>query len=106
MPSPAREQQLRDPALREQMRKEIADPTGRSFVFVWQVLRVETVEHERNERFLDRSVTEIAEMMGAERGEPVDPLDAFLDLSLDEDLETQFVLAAPPDPKRRGATER
>jgi N-acyl-D-aspartate/D-glutamate deacylase len=106
LPSPAREQQLREPALREQMRKEIADPTGRSFVFVWQVLRVETVEHERNRRFLDRSVTEVAEVMGAERGEPVDPLDAFLDLSLDEGLETQFVLAAPPDPKRRGATEQ
>jgi hypothetical protein len=70
------------------MRKEIADPTGRSFVFVWQVLRVETVEHERNRRYLDKSVTEVAEMMGAdavgaEESGPVDPLDAFLDLSLD-----------------------
>ncbi len=90
---------LRDPALREQMRREIADPSGRSFVFVWQVLRVETVVHDRNERWLDRSVTDIADELG------VDPLDAFLDLSLDENLETQFVLAAPPDPKRRAATE-
>ena len=31
-----------------------------------------------------------------------DPLDAFLDLSLDEDLETQFVLAAPPDAEAAG----
>jgi N-acyl-D-aspartate/D-glutamate deacylase len=90
---------LRDPARREQMRREIADPTGRSFVFVWSVLRVETVVHDRNRRWLERSVAEIAEELG------VDPLDAFLDLSLDEDLETQFVLAAPPDPKRRAATE-
>jgi len=104
MPPPARAKRLRDPALRDQMRKEIADPTGRSFVFVWQVLRVETVTHDRNRRYLDKSVTEVAEMMGTE-GEPVDPLDAFLDLSLGEDLETQFVLAAPPDRKRRGATE-
>jgi N-acyl-D-aspartate/D-glutamate deacylase len=101
LPSPEREERLRDPALREQMRVEIADPRGRSFVFVWQVLRVETVEHERNRRYLDKSVTEVAEMMGG-----VDPLDAFLDLSLDEGLETQFVLAAPPDPRRRAATER
>ncbi|HEY8217355.1 MAG TPA: amidohydrolase family protein [Acidimicrobiia bacterium] len=100
MPSPAREDRLRDPAVREQMRTEIADPTGRSFVFVWQVLRVESVVHERNRRFLDRSVTEVAEMTGG-----ADPLDAFLDLSLDEGLETQFVLAAPPDAKRRAATE-
>jgi N-acyl-D-aspartate/D-glutamate deacylase len=101
LPSPEREERLRDPALREQMRVEIADPRGRSFVFVWQVLRVETVEQERNRRYLDKSVTEVAEMMGG-----VDPLDAFLDLSLDEGLETQFVLAAPPDPRRRAATER
>jgi N-acyl-D-aspartate/D-glutamate deacylase len=100
LPSPAREERLRDPAVRDQMRTEIADPTGRSFVFVWQVLRVETVVHERNSRYLDRSVTEVAEMMGGR-----DPLDAFLDLSLDEGLETQFVLAAPPDAKRRAATE-
>lgn len=95
----ARGQRLRDPAVRDQMRREIADPTGRAFVFVWQVLRVEQVVHERNRRWLDRSVTEIAEELG------VDPLDAFLDLSLDEDLATQFVLAAPPDTRRRSATE-
>jgi N-acyl-D-aspartate/D-glutamate deacylase len=105
LPSPAREARLRDPALREQMRVELADPTGRSFVFVWQVLRVETVVHERNRRYLDKSVSEIAEMMAGAKGDAVDPLDAFLDLSLDEGLETQFVLAAPPDPKRRAATE-
>jgi N-acyl-D-aspartate/D-glutamate deacylase len=100
LPSPAREERLRDPSLRDQMRVELADPTGRSFVFVWQVLRVESVVHERNRRYLDKSVTEVAEMMGG-----CDPLDAFLDLSLDEGLETQFVLAAPPDAKRRAATE-
>ena len=53
-----------------------------------------------NEKWIGSSVTEIADATGA------DPLDAFLDLSLDEDLETQFVLAAPPDPKRRAATEK
>ena len=100
LPSPAREERLRDPAVREQMRKEIADPTGRSFVFVWQVLRIETVQHERNRQWLDRTVTELADATGA------DPLDAFLDLSLDEDLETQFVLAAPPDRRRLEATAR
>ena len=99
LPRAERVVELRDPARREQMRREIADPTGRAFVFVWQVLRVETVKHDHNRRWLDRSVTEIAEELGA------DPLDAFLDLSLDDDLETQFVLAAPPDPKRRAATE-
>jgi N-acyl-D-aspartate/D-glutamate deacylase len=100
LPPSERDQRLRDPALREQMREEIADPTGRSFVFVWQVLRVETVERHENERWLDKSVTEVAEALGK------DPLDAFLDLSLDEGLETQFVLAAPPNPKRQAVTEQ
>ena len=100
LPPPERDARLRDPAVRAQMRAEIADPSGRSFVFVWQVLRVETVVHDRNRTWLDRSVTEIADATGA------DPLDAFLDLSLDEGLETQFVLAAPPDQRRRDATAR
>ena len=42
---------------------------------------------------------EIADELG------VDPLDAFLDLSLAEDLETQFVRATPPSPTRRAAVE-
>jgi N-acyl-D-aspartate/D-glutamate deacylase len=46
------------------------------------------------------SVAAVAEDWG------VDPLDAFLDLSLAEDLCTQFVLAAPPSKKRRAATEK
>ncbi len=98
--SPAREERLLDPALRDQMRAEIADSTGRSFVFAWQVLKVEQVIKPENEQWLDKSVTEIAEATGA------DPLDAFLDLSLDEGLQTQFVMAGPPSRKRHAATER
>lgn len=98
LPEPTRSRRLRDPELRDRMRAEIADPRGRSFVFVWQVLAVETVTRAEHEQYLDRSVSDIAQEWGA------DPLDAFLDLSLAEDLATQFVLAAPADPKRRGAT--
>jgi N-acyl-D-aspartate/D-glutamate deacylase len=100
LPSPAREERLRDPAVRAQMRSELADPTGRSFVFVWSVIRVERVHDPVHAHWLDKSVQEIADATAA------DPLDAFLDLSLAEGLETQFVLAAPPNPARRAATER
>jgi N-acyl-D-aspartate/D-glutamate deacylase len=98
LPEPGRSERLRDPEVREQMRRELADPTGRSFVVPWSVLRVETVREPDHRRFVDRTVSEVAAELGA------DPLDAFLDLSLDEELTTQFVLAAPPDPKRRAAT--
>jgi N-acyl-D-aspartate/D-glutamate deacylase len=99
LPAPERDARLRDPAVRARMRAELADPTGRSFVFAWSVIRVERVAKPEHQRFVDRTVTDVAAEMGC------DPLDAFLDLSLAEDLETQFVLAAPPSPERRAATE-
>ena len=79
------------------MRVELADPRGRSIVFVWEVVKVEMVKKPEHERYLDRSVKDIADELG------VDPLDAFLDLSLADDLEMQFVLAAPPSPTRTEA---
>jgi N-acyl-D-aspartate/D-glutamate deacylase len=81
------------------MRKEIADPKGRSFVFVWQVVAVETVAHGEYADLIGRTVWDIAQEQGA------DPLDVFLDLSLADDLRMQFVLAAPPSPKRQAVVE-
>jgi N-acyl-D-amino-acid deacylase len=100
LPVAAAEERLREPAVRDRMRAELADPTGRSFVFAWDGVRVERVVQPHNERWLDRSVGDIAQATD------VDPLDAFLDLCLDEHLETQFVVARPPSPERLAATER
>ena len=58
LPSPAREERLRDPIVRDRMRTELADPAGRSFVFAWSVLRVERVLHPANERWLDQSISD------------------------------------------------
>jgi N-acyl-D-aspartate/D-glutamate deacylase len=96
---PQRSERLRDRALRDQMRKEIADPSGRAFVFVWQVVSVETVERAEHRPLIGRSVWDIAEEQGK------DPLDVFLDLSITEDLRMQFVLAAPPNRRQRAVTE-
>jgi N-acyl-D-aspartate/D-glutamate deacylase len=98
LPSPQREARLRDPAVRDQMRGELADPTGRSFVFVWEVLRVERVSQAEHEWWVGQSVTDVAREMA------LDPLDCFLDISLAEGLATQFVLQGPPDKKRTAAT--
>ena len=97
LPSGVREERLRDPALREQMRVELADPRGRSIMLAWPVVKVEMVKHAEHAHYVDRSVQEIADELG------VDPLDAFLDLSLADDLEMQFVLAAPPSKTRTEA---
>ena len=40
-----REQQLRDPSVRDKLRVELADWTGKSFLFVPQVMRFEVVHH-------------------------------------------------------------
>jgi N-acyl-D-aspartate/D-glutamate deacylase len=99
-PDADRRRMLADPALRDRMRADIAKG-GTSFVFFWPVIRCESVARDANTRYVGMSVTEIAAAMGEGR----DELDAFLDLSLADDLATQFGLVAPPDPRRRAATE-
>ena len=94
-----REQLLRDMSVREKLRVELADWTGKSFLFVPQVLRFEVVYEREHDAYVHRTVSDVA----AERGQ--DDLDCFLDVSLAEDLRTQFVLSAPPDAARRAATE-
>jgi N-acyl-D-aspartate/D-glutamate deacylase len=96
--SPERERRLRDPAVRQSLLTELADPRGRAFVFVWQVVFVETVVRPEHERWIGMHVADIAEAMGKA------PLDAFLDLALAEDLRTQFVVGAPNDRSRDNAT--
>ena len=96
--SPERERRLRDPAVRETLLAELADPRGRAFVFVWQVVFVEAVVRPEHERWIGMHVADVAEAMGKA------PLDAFLDLALAEDLRTQFVVGAPNDRSRDTAT--
>jgi N-acyl-D-aspartate/D-glutamate deacylase len=83
-PEPDRMRMLRDPAVRERLKVEWDDSSGRAVSFEWADLYIEVVRDETNAALLDRNVAEIAE----ERG--IDPVDAFLDVALAEDLETQF----------------
>jgi N-acyl-D-aspartate/D-glutamate deacylase len=96
--SPERERRLGDPAVREALLLELADPRGRAFVFVWQVVFVEAVVRPEHERWIGMHVADVAEAMGKA------PLDAFLDLALAEDLRTQFVVGAPNDHSHDAAT--
>jgi len=96
--SPERERRLGDPAVRARLLEELADPAGRAFVFVWQVVFVEAVTRPEHERWVGRHVADVADEMGKA------PLDAFLDLALAEDLRTQFLVGAPKDPARDAAT--
>jgi N-acyl-D-aspartate/D-glutamate deacylase len=86
LPEPERSQQLRDPALRARLRSqwEPEDPGERAVSFDWDGLEVEAVADAAHQKWVGCSVAELA----AERG--ADPLDTFLDLSLEEGLQTRF----------------
>jgi N-acyl-D-amino-acid deacylase len=77
---------LRDPDVRAAMKRDVEEwPNLRTD---WSRTRVLEVVHERNYRYEGTTIRELAEMTGKH------PLDAFLDLSLDEGLETEFLI--PP----------
>jgi N-acyl-D-aspartate/D-glutamate deacylase len=97
--SPGREELLRRGDVRDRMRAELADPTGRSFVFRWEAVVVEAVDNPPQHAWVGQNVAHLA----AGRGQ--DPLDCFIDLSLESGLRTQFGLVAPPDPVHQAATE-
>jgi N-acyl-D-aspartate/D-glutamate deacylase len=74
-----RKRAFADPQIRRRLREELKD-RGR-----WEIITVEKVARPENQKYAGKSVVEVAKMRGQ------DPLDAFLDLALEEDLETTFV---------------
>lgn len=84
LPEPERSRRLREASVRERLAAEFDSPAGRTAAFSWNLLEVEGVRDDTHREWIGRSVTELA----AERG--VSPLDAFLDVSLEESLETQW----------------
>jgi N-acyl-D-aspartate/D-glutamate deacylase len=76
---------LRDPKLREAMKRDVAErPHSRTN---WEMMTVAQATQERNLQYEGRAIASIA----AEQGKH--PLDAFLDLALDEDLQMMFTHA-------------
>jgi N-acyl-D-aspartate/D-glutamate deacylase len=81
---------LNRPEVRDALRLEFDDPGHlRQLAFGWDNFRVVGVRDEAHNGWLDKTVAELA----AERG--ADPMDTFLDLSMQEDLETIFIIDRP-----------
>jgi len=79
---PERIAKLSEDGVRVGMKQDVIDrPNSRTD---WKQVQVVEVAHERNLKYEGLSIAEIAAAEGKE------PLDAFLDLALDEDLETEF----------------
>jgi len=84
LPVEVRKEAFKEPETRGKMRADLADPRPTNFHRRWDVVRVEKVVKPENQKYAGESVAEMASMRGQ------DPLDAFLDLSLEEDLGTVF----------------
>jgi N-acyl-D-aspartate/D-glutamate deacylase len=102
-PSPERERLLGDSVIRDRLRSELSDTTGRSVTFSWDSVRVSRVRDEAHTGWVGRTLVDLAREMG------VDPFDAMLELSIAEDCRTDFVQARPTDvfaaQEARAATE-
>jgi N-acyl-D-aspartate/D-glutamate deacylase len=99
LPGARREAALRDPVRRARIREELAHTEGRGFALPWPAVEVASTRDPAHRDWVGRRVVDVAR----ERGQ--DPLDALLDLSLEEDLATVFTLAPRPSPEGRSATE-
>ena len=86
LPAAERAQRLVQPAVRDDMRAQWADTTGRHIVFGWGNIKVARADH--HPEWVGLRVPELRSLLGAG-----DELDAFLDASLAEDLDAVFTLA-------------
>src|SRR5690242_21855581 len=85
-PVPARKQMFADRAVRKKLRAEaIEDRSPSVFPRRWDVILVDHVKLPKNKIFEHKSVQEVAS--GADQ----DGLDWFLEISIEEDIETSLV---------------
>ncbi len=84
LPPMVRKQALKDPETRAKMRADWDEPRQIQMHRRWDLIVIDKVALPENEKYVGKSVAEMAAMRGQ------DPMDAFLDLSLEEDLRTEF----------------
>lgn len=84
LPVEPRKQALGDPETRAKFRADFTDQRPTLFHRRWELVKVEKVVKPDNEKYVGKSIAEVAVMSGEEQ------LDAFLNLALGEDLETSF----------------
>ena len=79
---------LQKPGVRDRMRENVGAYAGQGggadASSDWAKMRVVQVQHERNLKYEGKNIAELAQMMNKH------PMDAMLDLSIDEGLRTEF----------------
>ena len=86
LPAAERAQRLVQPSVRDEMRAQWADTTGRHIVFGWGNIKVARAD--AHPEWVGLRVPELVTLLGVR-----DDLDAFLDASLAENLDAVFTLA-------------
>jgi N-acyl-D-amino-acid deacylase len=84
LPEEVRKQAFADPAARQRLRDEMVGMPKAAFHRRWDLVKVAEVARPENAIYQGKSVAEVAALRGQE------PIDAFLTLSVEEDLETVF----------------
>jgi N-acyl-D-amino-acid deacylase len=84
LPEEVRKQAFADPAARQRLRDEMVGMPKAAFHRRWDLVKVAEVARPENAIYQGKSVAEMAALRGQE------PIDAFLTLSVEEDLETVF----------------
>jgi N-acyl-D-aspartate/D-glutamate deacylase len=84
IPVEDRKKALSNVATRQKLREDFNDPRPTSFHRKWERVFIEKTVKPENQQYTAKSVAEYAALRGQ------DPLDAFLNLSLEEDLQTTF----------------
>jgi N-acyl-D-amino-acid deacylase len=84
LPEPVRKQAFAEAETRQKLRAEMAAPKRTVFHRRWDLVQIIKTVRPENAEYVGLSVAAMAALRGQ------DPLDAFLDLSLEEDLATTF----------------
>ena len=84
---------LKDPVVRAAMKRDVEESKDPVHLarFDWSLMNVLEVAYERNYKYEGKTIEDIARMEGKQ------PLDAFLDLAIDEQLQTLFSHSANPN---------
>ncbi len=84
---------LQSPSVRDAMKRDVDEWPSVLGRTDWNTLTVLNVAQDRNAKYEGKTIKEVAEMTGKH------PVDAFLDLALDETLETEFMLPPSYEPE-------
>jgi N-acyl-D-aspartate/D-glutamate deacylase len=99
LPEPERSTALRDPVVRAAIRVDMAAPTN-TFPMRYDITTVYSVHRPEHESWVGRPLQELLDERGG------DPLDAFLDLALEDDLKTTFRVIPLSERGGRAVTEQ